>query len=377
MSRSVVRKLSVSTKSVTPGFRAAQDLLARVANISAAKPYIVSAGSSDGGTSRMLLERFTSARLLCIEPSAERIASAKVDGDLGGRLIQYEHGAVADHFAKGRTDGSLYDLVFSSGDGVPLARSHLARQPEGPVSLPELLERQLERIRPGGTLAMHLCDPYEQPIQRLLCDVAAELGVLEQLSAHDGAPLAPGAVSTALQPAALSDRLLGPLCASLDMWTTTYSLSLRGEEAAYELLRTGTGGHGSHSGGGDGGGGGGGVSSGGGGGGGGSGGSGRRTGSSSRSSESNHGSHHVPGASTLSAVLAALGGSDGSASEPARRFDAALRAKLLATFPPSKRGVTLIPQTHFFVVARRPSLLDVYSEYAAYHTHQLDKGWKS
>jgi hypothetical protein len=148
MSRSVfLRKLSVSTKSVISGFRAAQDLLARVPNISAAKPYIVSAGSSDGGTSRMLLERFTSARLLCIEPSAERIASAKVDGELGGRLIQYEHGAVADHFAKGRTDGSLYDLVFLSGDDVPLARSHLARQPEGPVSLPELLERQ---CRQGG-----------------------------------------------------------------------------------------------------------------------------------------------------------------------------------------------------------------------------------
>jgi len=366
MSRSVfLRKLSVSTKSVISGFRAAQDLLARVPNISAAKPYIVSAGSSDGGTSRMLLERFTSARLLCIEPSAERIASAKVDGELGGRLIQYEHGAVADHFAKGRTDGSLYDLVFSSGDDVPLARSHLARQPEGPVSLPELLERQLERIRPGGTLAMHLCNPHEQPIQRLLCDVAAELGVLEQLSAHDGAPLAPGAVSTALQPAALADRLLGPLCASLDMWTTTYSLALRGEEAAYELLRTG---------GGDGGGGGGGGGSGGGGGGGG-GTSGTR--SSRSSSESNHGSHRAPGASTLSAVLAALGGSDGSVSEPARRFDAALRARLLATFPPSKRGVTLIPLTHCFVVARRPSLFDVYSEYAEYHTHQLDKGWKS
>jgi hypothetical protein len=147
------------------------------------------------------------------------------------------------------------------------------------------------------------------------------------------------------------------------MWTTTYSLALRGEEAAYELLRTG---------GGDGGGGGGG---GGGSGGVGVGGSGSSsTGSSSRSSESNHGSHRAPGASTLSAVLAALGG---SASEPARRFDAALRARLLATFPPSKRGVTLVPQTHCFVVARRPSLLDVYSEYAAYHTHQLDKGWKS
>ena len=27
--------------------------------------------------------------------------------------------------------------------------------------------------------------------------------------------------------------------------------------------------------------------------------------------------------------------------------------------------------------SHRPSLLDVYAEYAAYHNHQLDKGWKS
>ena len=149
------------------------------------------------------------------------------------------------------------------------------------------------------------------------------------------------------------------------MWTTTYFLSLRGDDVAYEYLRSG--GRGS-SGGGDGGGGG------GGGGSSGSTGSSPRSSSISGSSESNHGSSCVPGASTLTTVLAALGG---FTSEPARRFDAALRAKLLATFPPSRRGVTLIPQTHFFAVARRPSLLDVYSEYAAYHTHQLDKGWKS
>ena len=43
----------------------------------------------------------------------------------------------------------------------------------------------------------------------------------------------------------------------------------------------------------------------------------------------------------------------------------------------ARHGTTIFPATHFFLVAQRPSLLDVYSEYAAYHDHQLTKGWKS
>ena len=51
--------------------------------------------------------------------------------------------------------------------------------------------------------------------------------------------------------------------------------------------------------------------------------------------------------------------------------------RLLQAYPRGKDGSTLFPFTRFFMVAQRPSLLDVYMEYAEYHNHQLDKGWKS
>ena len=76
----------------------------------------------------------------------------------------------------------------------------------------------------------------------------------------------------------------------------------------------------------------------------------------------------------LRPILAAFGGEE---SEEAKAFEAAYRAELKKAYPASRDGSTLYPFTRFFLVARRPSLLDVYSEYAAYHDHQLTKGWKS
>ena len=72
----------------------------------------------------------------------------------------------------------------------------------------------------------------------------------------------------------------------------------------------------------------------------------------------------------LSEVLAAMGSTSDA-------FEGLLREQLASAFPASKGGSILFPCSHFYLVAQRPSLLDVYSEYAAYHNHQLDKGWKS
>ena len=58
-------------------------------------------------------------------------------------------------------------------------------------------------------------------------------------------------------------------------------------------------------------------------------------------------------------------------------FEARYRERVASAYPKGVDGSTLFPFTRFFLVARRPSLLEVYSEYAAYHDHQLTKGWKS
>ena len=67
----------------------------------------------------------------------------------------------------------------------------------------------------------------------------------------------------------------------------------------------------------------------------------------------------------------------GEGSEPAMAFEARYRERVASAYPKGVDGSTLFPFTRFFLVARRPSLLEVYSEYAAYHDHQLTKGWKS
>ena len=79
-------------------------------------------------------------------------------------------------------------------------------------------------------------------------------------------------------------------------------------------------------------------------------------------------------ATSILPLLSAFGG---EGSEKADAFEAAIRKKLAAAYPKGPDGSTLYPFTRFFLVARRPSLLEVYSEYAAYHDHQLTKGWKS
>ena len=112
--------------------------------------------------------------------------------------------------------------------------------------------------------------------------------------------------------------LLGPLCQDLDMWSTTYVQRLRGPSAdpVYDYVRS-TG---------------------------------------------------------MRPLLAAFGG---EGTEAATAFQEEFRRRVALAYPPAPDGTTLFPFTRFFLVARRPSLLDVYSEYAAYHDHQLTKGWKS
>ena len=58
-------------------------------------------------------------------------------------------------------------------------------------------------------------------------------------------------------------------------------------------------------------------------------------------------------------------------------FEDAYRRRVADLYPPTSDGTTFFPFTRFFLVAKRPSLLDVYQEYSAYHDHQLTKGWKS
>ena len=140
--------------------------------------------------------------------------------------------------------------------------------------------------------------------------------ILRELADERGLPAAALLRANCSPPAAYFEALLGPLCQTLDAWQTTYMMRLEGEEAVFDYVRS----------------------------------------------------------AALLPLLDALGGHE---SDAAVDFEAAYRERLRGAYPAGPDGRTLYPFTRFFVVARRPSLLDVYSEYAAYHDHQLTKGWKS
>ena len=159
-------------------------------------------------------------------------------------------------------------------------------------------------MRPGGLLAVQIPDTRaaEPPALWRGGGIARPRQAARQRAAanqHDAA--------------VYFDRLLGPLCESLECWTTTYVQVLRDDPVFRFVRETG-----------------------------------------------------------MQPVLAALGDADA-----VDAFEAEYKRRAAEEYPKRKDGTTLFPFTRFFLIARRPGLMDLYAEYSAYHDHQLEKGWKS
>ena len=106
------------------------------------------------------------------------------------------------------SDTQSFDLVLTGTPGL----AHLATV--------------LERVSPGGALAMAVSDP-PLPQLALLQDVAATLSKAAQ-KARVAAMAAPPPEAELYY-----DALLGPLCASLDVWRTTYMHRMPDADAAW------------------------------------------------------------------------------------------------------------------------------------------------
>ena len=200
--------------------RPARDLLHRVPRISANQPDIIDAGCGEGGPSKLLLERFPAAKLLCLDASEEMLAAAQEDDALNGReMVKFSHGSIEEHFAaSAATSGKLYDLVFSN------AALHWCSEPA-----PALMGRMLSRLRPGGALAVQMPDNREQPSHILLRETASECGLSDEEVRR--------VPSNRHAPHEFEDALLGPLCQTLDMWSTTYVQRLHGENPVHRYVR--------------------------------------------------------------------------------------------------------------------------------------------
>lgn len=126
---------------------AARDLLSRLPDISASQPSICVAGCGDGASTKLLMARWPAARVLGIDRSKSKLDAARADEALQGRsLVSWEQEDVDDHFNGQPNSGGLYDLIFSN------VAMHDCNDFRG------LLTRLLNRVRPGGTLALHVPD---------------------------------------------------------------------------------------------------------------------------------------------------------------------------------------------------------------------------
>ena len=182
--------------------RPVRDLLNRVPKISATQPQIVDVGCGAGGSSMLLLEKFPSAKMLCMDSSPEMLAAAEAEDALSSRaLLKFKLQTIEEHFSLSAAASSdLYDLIFANES------LHWCDD------LPGLLERMIGRVRPGGVLGMQIPDTRTQLSHVLMRETAAEFGL-----ASDAIRVP----TNQCEPQEYGQALLGPLCQNLDMWSTT------------------------------------------------------------------------------------------------------------------------------------------------------------
>jgi trans-aconitate 2-methyltransferase len=186
--------------------RPVRDLLAAVPEIDAKS--VIDLGCGPGNSTEVLAARFPGAAISGIDNSTDMIEAAR------RRLpqVRFDEQDI-DTWAAQRADSGSYDVI--------LANAVLQWLPDHAALLPALVEK----LAPGGALAVQMPDNLEEPAHRLMREIAL------------GGPWAPAltAASAARSPLAGAEgyyELLRPLCAKVDVWRTTYYHCLAGGSAA-------------------------------------------------------------------------------------------------------------------------------------------------
>jgi trans-aconitate 2-methyltransferase len=190
--------------------RPVRDLVARIplAHVSSAADL----GCGPGNSTEVLRERYPGALIVGVDSSADMIDAARE------RLpdIDFEIADLRDWRAEGPLD-------------VILANAVLQWLPDHEALLPALLER----LKPGGALAVQTPDNLDEPTHRLMRDVAGSGPWAAKLKdAH--------AARAERHGAEWYFRLLRAHAAHVDIWRTTYFHPLAGARAIVEWVK-GTG----------------------------------------------------------------------------------------------------------------------------------------
>jgi trans-aconitate 2-methyltransferase len=189
--------------------RPARDLIARIPNPDVRTA--VDLGCGPGNSTEALLARYPGARVTGVDTSPDMLETA------AARLphVAFERADIAAWSGAAR-----YDVL--------LANASLQWVPDHAGLFPRLIDR----LKPGGSLAVQMPDNLDEPSHRLMREVAAA-GPWRALLADAGAARAerhPAGWYHAM----LRDR------AAVDIWRTTYFHALAGPDAIVEWLK-GTG----------------------------------------------------------------------------------------------------------------------------------------
>lgn len=197
--------------------RPVHDLLAAVALETAA--HVVDAGCGPGNSTEALSARFPTAAVLAFDSSPDMCAEARRRLPQA-RVEQCRVEEWADR--RGDTADPRPDVILSN--------AVLQWVPDHAALLPKLVDR----LAPGGVLALQLPDNLAERSHVFMEDIAAEPEWKPLLSSAAGA-------RTPIQPAEWYVRLLRPQCTDVFVWRTTYYHELRdGIRGIVEWMR-GTG----------------------------------------------------------------------------------------------------------------------------------------
>ncbi len=178
--------------------RAARELLARVPL--AGPEHVVDLGCGPGNSTALLRERWPAARITGVDNAPEMLARARKDerkdeASQGHPGIAWVQGDAATY----RPDPPA-DLLFAN------AVFHWV--PDHAALFPALLDR----LRPGGVLAVQMPHSFDEPSHRLMRETRATVA--------PGKPAAGAAL--AVGEAAFYYDLLAPRARAVDVWRTTY-----------------------------------------------------------------------------------------------------------------------------------------------------------
>jgi trans-aconitate 2-methyltransferase len=188
--------------------RPVRDLLAALPRIKAHS--VIDLGCGPGNSTEVLAACYTQATISGIDSSSDMIEAAR-------RRLPHISFAVAD--LQAWKDAGPFDVI--------LANAVLQWIDNHESLLPGLVER----LAPGGALAVQMPDNLDEPAHRLMREIAAD-------GPWAGTLAAASAARAPLLSAAWYYELLRPRCSKVDLWRTTYYHFLNGgAEAVVEWFK--------------------------------------------------------------------------------------------------------------------------------------------